>query len=104
MSKLFSLDTVRATLAATPVHPAHPAATHAAVTPGQAAGVTVSLGLFLLIGGVIVKMTGRSSWLGGAIWFGAGAALAGGALASLDLTLGQAVMDAFNSVAANFTK
>lgn len=79
-----------------------PATTHSASLGAH--GIVLTLGAFLFIVAIILHLIGRNGWGTFATTMGAGAALAGGVLTNLELTLGQAAMDAFSSVLSSFMK
>lgn len=81
--------------AAAPVHHVtRPAQT------GSAAGVGITLSLALVLGiiAVLFAMRGRTTKLAAFFWFAFGAAMAGGTVAGLALTLSGTGLTAVNSI------
>jgi len=92
MSKIFTLaQAVEATA------PAHPVASHATnvATGVTIAGVTISVGLFLLfVAWYLIRVQGSNSWWAFGSAMGAGAGLVGGTITTIELTIGGAALQA----------
>lgn len=62
------------------------------------AGITLSIGAVLFVGALFCKFAGRTTWIPLVLAFGAGAAMSGGALAAIILTVASTGLNAVGDV------
>lgn len=84
-------------LTAAPVHKA-PAPVHQASSAGAGIGLTLSLALVLGVVAVAMKFRGSVTWPAAALWFTFGAAMAGGTVAGIMLSLSSTGLGAVQNV------